>query len=182
MTVTAREKSTATTGRRQSNGKGEGNPTAGDLARRSEAAEKEREDRIAAVVDAIGLVEIPLATAAAVEQRSIGPEEVGSFTLDIVALESHKVPLAEAISDLAESYPVLGAVLDKVAKATPFGALLSVAVSLGVQIAENHRILPNHLRGMSPNLVARDDLVDHLRAEAGVGANSQRKVKDRPQA
>jgi hypothetical protein len=152
------------------------------LTGRAQAAARERTDRVAAVVDAIGLVQIPLAATAAVEQRRIGPNEVGSFTLDIVAIESHKVPLAEAVTDLADSYPVLGSVLDKLAKATPFGALLSVAVSLGVQIAENHRVLPSHLRGLSPNLVARDDLVDHLREEAGVASNGQRKVRDNPQA
>lgn len=178
MSVTARPK--AQTGRRiipGARGKvGEGVPSDKDLAGRVQAAATERSDRIAAVVDAIGIVQIPLATAAAVEQRRVGPNEVGSFTLDIVALESHKAPLAEAITDLAESYPVLGAVLDKLAKATPFGALLSVAVSLGVQIAENHRMLPAHLRGLSPNLVARDELVDHLRKEAATASNGARQT------
>lgn len=147
--------------------KNQGTPSPANLQARQEAAQRERADRITAVTDAIGMVQIPLATFAAVEQRRIGKDEVGSFTLDIVTIDSHKGPLAEAITDLAEHYPVLGAVLDKLAKATPFGALLSVAISLGAQLAENHRALPTHLRGASPNLVPRDEFIAHLKAQIG---------------
>lgn len=168
MSVTTRPRTTSSSRRQNAargEDKGQGTPSPANLQARQEAAQRERADRITAVSEAIGMVQIPLATLAAVEQRRIGKDEVGSFTLDIVTIDSHKAPLAEAITDLAEHYPVLGAVLDKLAKATPFGALLSVAISLGAQLAENHRALPSHLRGASPNLVPRDEFVAHLKAQ-----------------
>lgn len=134
-------------------------PSPEHLARR-------RAEHVQAVKDAISGLELPLSVLAAAEQRRIGPDEVGAFTLDIVAIEIHKEPLANAVCDLAESYPVLGVVLDRLAKATPFGALFAVVVSLGAQLAENHRALPVHLRGVAPNLISRDVLVDQLRTEA----------------
>lgn len=167
MTVTTRPK----LGRRQRSETSAGTPTANDLAGRAEAANKERADRVAAVTDAIGLVELPLAALAAAEQVRLGPGEIGAFTLDIVTLDSHKPALATALVDLAESYPVLAAVLDRLAKATPFSALVSVVVSLGVQIAENHKSLPSAFRGLSPNLVDRDELVDRLTAQVQTAAD-----------
>lgn len=160
----------------------EGRPDAADVAARTDAEQRERTDRHAAVTDIISLAESTiLAPLAAIEQHRIGQDEVGSFTLDIVTIESHKAPLADAVVDLAESYPVLGAVLDKLAKATPFAALLSVTISLAAQLAENHRALPRHLRGLSPNLVDRDEFIQHLRDDAQ-SSNGQRKVRDNPQA
>jgi len=171
MTVTAtpREK----TNRRRTGADDVSTPTSNDERRYAEQAAKRRSERIVGVTDAISLLEIPLSGLAALEQSRLGPDEVGAFTLDIVALEGHKQPLAEAVCDLADTYPVLGTVLDRVAKATPFGALISVAVSLGLQIAENHRALPAHLRGLSPNLIARDDLTSQLRAEAAARAEAR---------
>jgi len=141
--------------------------TKAELAAQVDRETRRRGDRHAAIVDSIGIIQLPLAGLAAVEQRRIGRDEVGALTLDMVALEGHKGPLADVICDLADAYPVLGVVLDRVAKATPFGALLGVVMSLGVQIAENHRVLPAHLRGLSPTgVIARDDLVDELKTQA----------------
>lgn len=195
MTVTARPKAPPV-GRQQSSrgAKADGTPTAADLAGRSEVMQRERADRITAVTEVIGITQIPLAALATAEQRRLGPGEVGAFTLDIVTIDAHKPALAGAIVDLAESYPVLGSVLDRLAKATPFGALLTVAISLGAQLAENHRALPTHLRGMSPNLVARDEFAENLRAQATQTNGSEtsrwaddasagrRRVRDNPQA
>lgn len=124
------------------------------------------DERKAAMLDTIALTQIPLSGLAVIEQRGLADGEVGSFTLDLVTIEGHKEPLADAVIGLAEQYPVLGRVLDKLAVATPFGALLSVTLSLGVQIAENHRSLPTAARGLSPNLVSRDDLVAQFQEEA----------------
>jgi hypothetical protein len=146
--------------------------TKAQLAAEKAQGARSPDDRKAAVLDAIALTQIPLSGLAVIEQRGLAEGQVGSFTLDLVTIEGHKEPLADAVVGLAEQYPVLGRVLDKLAMATPFGALLSVTLSLGVQIAENHRSLPTAARGLSPNLVARDDLVAQLQEDARRPAES----------
>ena len=140
--------------------------TKAQLAAEQSQGKRSPDERKQAVLDTVALTQIPLSGLAVVEQRRLSEGEVGSFTLDLVTIESHKEPLADAIVGLAEQYPVLGRVLDKLALATPFGALVSVTVSMAVQIAENHRSLPAAARGLSPNLVPRDDLVAQLKADA----------------
>lgn len=145
--------------------------TKAQLAAEAAQGQRSPDERKQAVLDTIALTQIPLSGLAVIEQRNLPDGEVGSFTLDLVTIEGHKEPLADAVVGLSEQYPVLGRVLDKLAMATPFGALVSVTISLAVQVAENHRSLPAHVRGLSPNLVPRDDLVAQLQAEATASTN-----------
>lgn len=140
--------------------------TKADLEAQLSDEHKQSKSRRDAVKESISLVTLPLAGLAAFEQAKLPPGEVGSYTLDVLTIERHTDVLADAVIDIANHYPVLGVLLDRLAKTAPFGALIGVAMSLGVQIAENHKALPPHFRGMSPNLVDREDYVNHVKQEA----------------
>jgi hypothetical protein len=61
-----------------------------------------------------------------------------AYLADAAALAVHGPALAEASVDLAAKDPRLAAVLDKVCKAGPYGALVTASVGLGAQLAVNH--------------------------------------------
>lgn len=125
------------------------------------------------VVDLFDVALIPLAGLAAVDTAK-NPDDVSVYALDIIAIERHKEPIADAIVELSNSYPVLGAVLDKIAVSTPIAALLASVMTLGLQIAENHRLMPDNARsamegmGVIPRDILEDDLKKHA---AHLGSN-----------
>jgi len=127
-------------------------------------------NRQKAIAELIGIPMIPLSVLAAV-QTVQNPDQISPFTLDVYTLEMHSAPLSEAISDLADNYPVLGAILDKVGSATPFMALTGAIMAIGVQIAENHGVLPDGMRGSIPTLISRQDLAQQIVAEAKAKSN-----------
>lgn len=130
-----------------------------------------KEARREAINELIGTAIIPLAAMAAIDQVK-DPEGVSPYAMDVYAIQMHQGPLTDAIVDIAEQYPVLGAVLDKIGKATPFGALAAAVIGLGVQIAENHGALPQTMRGASPTLIPRQDLATAIRKDAArIAAN-----------
>lgn len=116
------------------------------------------------VLELIGTAEIPLAGMAAIDQMQ-NPEGVSPYAMDVYAIEAHKEPIADAIVDIAEQYPVLGSVLDKIAKTTPFSALVASVMALGMQIAENHNTLPPTLKGAAPGLIPREDLARMVKTD-----------------
>lgn len=120
------------------------------------------------ILETIGALEIPFAFNAAKDQAAFGndPSFVSPYALDLHAIEMHKEPLADAVMDLADNFPVLGVVLDRLSQSTPFAALATTAISLGLQIAENHGVLPETMHGISPSLIPRDDLAQHLKDES----------------
>lgn len=135
-----------------------------------------KEARREAINELIGTATIPLAAMAAIDQVK-DPEGVSPYAMDVYAIQIHSEPLTNAIVDIAEQYPVLGAVLDKIGKATPFGALAAAVIGLGVQLAENHGVLPPTLRSASPTFIPRQNLADAVRKDAArIAANG---VQDR---
>lgn len=119
------------------------------------------------LLEAIGALEIPFAFNAAKDEAKYqhDPSFVSPYALDLYAIEMHKEPLADAVMDLADNFPVLGTILDRLSQSTPFAALATTAISLGMQIAENHGVLPDTMQGISPGLIPRDDLANHLKDE-----------------
>lgn len=119
-----------------------------------------------AVLEVIGIATIPLAGMAAYQTATGPPNSISPFALDCKTVEIHSNSFADAVVDLADSYPVLGAVLDRIGTVTPFGALAATVMAVGLQIAENHGNLPPSARGISPTLINRNDMANLVVADA----------------
>lgn len=185
MTVTATPKLPSSRGGRPHNEKPkeEANKVRGQVKAdkaRTEAVADRRARRVQTISEAVAIVQIPLMGIAAADQARLDDGEVSDFALDILTIDAHRKPFAEAVCELADTHPVIGVLLDRFAVATPFAALASVVVSCATQIAENHRKLPERMRGLSPNLVPRDDYVA-VNFPAMDNGNG-RKVRDNSQA
>jgi len=109
---------------------------------------------------------IPLSVMATKE--TIGKPEgfISPYTLDIATIQMYTPQLANGIADLANSYPALGVVLDRLAATTPFAGLLTTLIAVTVQLAENHGVLPETAQTLSPGLIPRQDFARQLH-EAG---------------
>jgi len=116
-----------------------------------------------AVLELIGLATMPLALLSAYETVRMPEDQhgVSAYTMDVFAIDMHKEPIADAIVELADAYPVLGAMLDQVSKTTPFGGLLMACVGLALQIAENHKQLPETMHAF-PGLIPREELAHSI--------------------
>lgn len=66
---------------------------------------------------------------------------------DAVVIEQSAPNIASAVSDLANERPEIAAVLDRILKAGPYGALLTAVVPMTVQILVNHKIIKPGLMG-----------------------------------
>ena len=62
-----------------------------------------------------------------------------AFTADAVTIASSADQIADACVQTAKADPKFAAALDKVCSAGPYAALITVAVSVGSQIARNHK-------------------------------------------
>lgn len=126
-----------------------------------------------AVIELLGLPCIPLAALAAADSiRSQDPEAVSPFAMDVIAINAHSEPIAEAVAELANAYPVLGTLLDRIGATTPFMALTVAFIGLAAQLAENHGSLPAGMQGISPTLIRREDFAQQIRDEARARANA----------
>jgi hypothetical protein len=139
--------------------------------------------RAKAVKEIIGLACIPLAGAAAIQTAKVGDTEgtfISPFSLDVYTIQMHSDALAEAIAELGDSYPVLGATLDKIASLTPSATIFGVGLLVFMQISENHGRLSEQARAMVPMpIMPRDEMarqilsdVEAARAASGNGFTS----------
>jgi hypothetical protein len=127
--------------------------------------------RAKAVKEIIGLACIPLAGAAAIQTArtpvSEGQTFISPFSLDVYTVQLHSDALAEAIAELGDSYPVLGATLDRIAALTPSATIFGVGLLIMMQIAENHGRLSEQSRAMVPvPIMSRDEMAERIIHEA----------------
>ena len=64
---------------------------------------------------------------------------------DAYAVAAHGPNISKAVNDLAQERPEVAAVLDKVLKVGPYGALLGAVIPLAVQIMHNHNVIPEQM-------------------------------------
>lgn len=84
-----------------------------------------------------------------------------TLALDGAAISMYAPGVAEAINDVADDNPVVAAALDRILTAGPYGALLGALIPLAMQIAANHKVLPDAaVRG--GGAMPRDDFRDML--------------------
>jgi hypothetical protein len=118
-----------------------------------------------AVLEILGLPCIPLAAMAAI-QTVQQPEAVSPYAMDVMAINMHSEPIADAVVDLANAYPVLGTLLDRIGTTTPFVALVAAVMALGVQLAENHGALSPAMHGLSPSLIQREEFARQIKEQS----------------
>lgn len=138
------------------------------IREKAQAAVKDLSGRAKAVKEILGLVCIPLAGIAAVQsKRQEDPNVVSPYALDVYTVEMHSDALATAVAELAESYPVMAATLDKIASLTPGASILGVGMLIFMQIAENHGRLSGTARTMSPfPIVERQEMAQMIASDA----------------
>lgn len=66
---------------------------------------------------------------------------------DAAAIEQAAPGIASAVSDLANERPEVAAVLDRILKAGPYGALLAAVIPMTVQMLANHKVIPAGVMG-----------------------------------
>jgi hypothetical protein len=122
-----------------------------------------------AVKALLGVALMPLGTIATAQQIRY-PEQVSPFTLDVDTIARHSDVLAGAVEKVADSYPVVGVILDRVGQVAPISELVSAVFTIGIQIAENHGKLPAGLGGNIPGIIDRQSYASEL-MERAVSSN-----------
>lgn len=85
----------------------------------------------------IGLIQIPAGILGMAGTRN------EDLALDGAALAMYAPPIAEALNELAQDQPAVAAALDRILAAGPYGALIGALIPLALQIAANHKLLPD---------------------------------------
>jgi hypothetical protein len=83
-----------------------------------------------------GIVQIS-AGGAAMAYQSTGNK---AWLADSVTLTSYAEPLADAVADAAAVSESFAQAVDRIAQVGPYGALVTVTLGLGVQLAANHGV------------------------------------------
>jgi hypothetical protein len=93
-----------------------------------------------------GLVQVAAGLCLVADQRTEGV----AFAADALTLANSSEQLATACVATAQASPQFARVLDKVTAAGPYAALLTVALSVGGQIARNHGVILGEALGAVP--------------------------------
>lgn len=143
-------------------------PTPPQSTKRPSLAERVKKaltPRARVVRELLTIPMIPLA-GLATYQHARNPGQLSPYAMDIRTLELHGDELSQAVADMADGYPVLAAMLDRIGTVTPFVGLLTVGLAIGAQLAENHGKLPEHLRGLSPATIPKQEFAEMMVREA----------------
>lgn len=110
-----------------------------------------------------GLLSLP-ATALYVAGTA-GKEPNLALIADANAIAIATPKIAVAVSDLANERPEIAAVLDKILKVGPYGALLTAVVPMVAQILANHKVIPAGIAGTK----SAEDYLSEAMANAEAG-------------
>jgi len=81
---------------------------------------------------------------------------------DAWTINQHAGNIAVALNDLAQERPEVAAMLDRMLKAGPYGALVAACVPMICQLLTNHKLLPPGILGTVP----KEQIEEQLRQEA----------------
>lgn len=95
---------------------------------------RNQKDYRPAVMGMVQMIAFPLTMAGAQK-----PE----LALDGAALVIHSPAIADALHEIAINNPQVAAVLEQLMQIGPYGALIGAMVPLAIQIAANHKVLPD---------------------------------------
>lgn len=99
----------------------------------------------------IGFLQIPAFALGAAGQVN------EDFALDGAALSMHAPNIAEALNQLAAENPTVAAALDRILAVGPYGAIIGACLPLLLQIAANHRAIPDSMATSAPGVFPRDE-------------------------
>lgn len=86
------------------------------------------------------------------------------FLADAAVITKYAPDIATAVSDLANDQPQVAAVLDRVLKAGPYGALIGAVLPMAAQLLSNHNVIPSGLMGTkSVNQVLQEAMEEAAR-------------------
>lgn len=126
-----------------------------------EKPQTQDEKRFSTAADLISYAQMPLAMRAMMHERQhLG--EVSPWALDVYTVEAHKASIAGATVQLANEYPVLGAVLDKMSVGGPIMGFFIAVLSAGAQCIENHGALPEMAKAIIPGVVDRQVIAQQV--------------------
>lgn len=123
--------------------------------------ESKDEKRFSTASDLISYAQMPLAMRALIHERQ-HPGEISPWALDVYTVEAHKASIAGATVQLANEYPVLGAVLDKMSVGGPIMGFFVAVLSASAQCIENHGALPELARSIIPGVVDRQEIAQQI--------------------
>lgn len=123
-----------------------------------------------AVKELLGVALMPLGMIATAQQLRY-PDQISPFTLDVDTIARNSDPLAGAIEKVADNYPVVGVILDRVGQVAPISELVGAVVTIGLQLAENHGKLPPGLGGNIPGIIDRHEYAKSMMESAGISTN-----------
>lgn len=83
------------------------------------------------------------------------------FMADAVVITENADDICTAVNDVAQANPALAKVLDTVEKIGPYGHLSQLAITIGVQIAGNHDLIPAAMRSVV-GVRSVDDILSSL--------------------
>lgn len=127
--------------------------------------------RAKALDEVIGMLCMPLIVKAAQDEAKLEENQISPYHLDLYVIGENKNAIISGVLGLADTYPVVGALIDKLGVVGPVGALAMVAVNIGAQIAENHNVLPKPVRATLP-IVDRDELAQQVKSEAAKASSN----------
>jgi hypothetical protein len=87
-----------------------------------------------------GLLQLPAAALGIAGSQGKKPKY--ELLADAAVITYYTPGIATAVNDLAQDRPEVAAVLDKILKVGPYGALLAAVMPMTLQILANHKILP----------------------------------------
>ncbi len=116
------------------------------------------------VIELLEIPKIPFALIASAQQIR-EPEAISPFLMDMYAIDAYKAPIAKSIVKFADSNPVLGVILDRLGAVSPVAEIVAAGFGLLMQIAENHRRLPEGIAEHVPGLMSHHDLAVQVRQD-----------------
>ena len=111
-----------------------------------------------------GLLQVPAMALTMVAVQS----QKAEYLADAYTISKAAPAIAEAVSDLANDQPQIAAVLDKVLKVGPYGALMTALMPLAMQLMTNHKVIPVGVGGT----VSVEAQLHAAQAEAEAAANA----------
>lgn len=96
-----------------------------------------------------GLLQLPAGVLAIVGGQT---DKYGRLThpellADAAVIEAYTPPIVEAVNDLALQRPEVAAVLDRIVKVGPYGAIIAAVVPMAMQLLANHNVVPAGVAG-----------------------------------
>lgn len=70
-----------------------------------------------------------------------------ALVADANVIAHHTPAIAAGLNDLAQERPEVAAVLDRILKVGPYGAILGAVIPMAVQLLANHKVIPPGMGG-----------------------------------